>query len=81
MAYVSKIEPSAAEGLLKRIFDAAIARAGKVYQILAVQSLAPKALDASMGLYIATMHGKGELSRGDREMLAVVVSKVNGCHY
>lgn len=81
MAYVETVAVDAARGHLKRIYDAAISRAGKVYQILAIQSLVPAALDASMGLYIATMKAPGSLSRADREMLAVVVSKTNGCFY
>jgi alkylhydroperoxidase family enzyme len=36
---------------------------------------------ASIGLYLAIMHGRSGLSRARREMLAVVVSKANGCHY
>jgi len=38
-------------------------------------------LDASMGLYLEVMHGSGGLSRRRREMIAVVVSATNSCHY
>jgi alkylhydroperoxidase family enzyme len=38
-------------------------------------------LEASMGLYLEVMHGSGSLSRRRREMLAVVVSATNRCHY
>lgn len=81
MAYVETVSHEDADGRLKRIYDAAVARAGKVYRILAIQSLAPAMLDASMGLYLATMKTPGALSRADREMLAVVVSRTNGCFY
>ncbi len=34
-----------------------------------------------MGLYRAVMFGPSELSRTERELLAVVVSNANDCHY
>ena len=34
-----------------------------------------------VGLYTAVMHGESPLTRGQREMLAVVVSRANECHY
>jgi alkylhydroperoxidase family enzyme len=48
-------------------------------------SLAPRVLDASMALYQRVMFapsGAGiGLSRERRELLAVVVSRTNACHY
>ena len=43
--------------------------------------LAPRVLDASMGLYREVMFDADGLSRADAELLAVVVSRANGCHY
>ncbi len=34
-----------------------------------------------MGLYLAVMFGREGLSRRQRELLAVVVSRANDCHY
>ena len=34
-----------------------------------------------LGLYREVMFGRSELSRADREFLAVVVSRANDCHY
>jgi len=48
---------------------------------LKIHSLAPETLSAHLGLYLAVMHAPGDLSRARREMIAVVVSSVNGCHY
>src|SRR5262245_66516639 len=55
MAYIRQIPPDQATGALKRIFDEAIARAGKVWGILRVQSLNPGALEASTALYKTLM--------------------------
>jgi alkylhydroperoxidase family enzyme len=81
MAHVRQSPPSEATGALKRIFDEAIARAGKVWGILRIQSLNPAALDASMGMYKAVMFGPSPLSRSRREMMATVTSRANDCFY
>ena len=62
-------------------YDAAIARAGRVWQIIKIKSLNPPAMKQSTALYGTLMHGSSPLSRAQREMLAVVVSKANDCHY
>ncbi len=81
MAWIKTVEPAEAEGLLKKEYDQAVERAGKVFNILKIQSLNPRTLHASMELYLATMHGPSELSRAERELVATVVSQVNGCFY
>ena len=81
MAHIDTVPPDRATGLLKRIYDAAVARAGRVFQILRIQSLNPPTLQASMTLYQATMFGPSPLSRAEREMVAVVVSRANDCFY
>ena len=55
--------------------------AGHVANILAVHSLNPAALGAHFDLYRTLMFGRSELKRSLREMIAVVVSKTNECHY
>ena len=75
------IEEGEASGALKAEYDAAIARAGKVFNIVKAMSLNPETLRASMELYRAVMFGRSELSRAERELLAVVVSRANDCHY
>jgi uncharacterized peroxidase-related enzyme len=81
MAWIKVIEPQEATGELKQEYDAAVKRAGKVFNILKVQSLNPAALQASMQMYRTTMFGPSGLSRAEREMLATVVSWANHCFY
>ena len=81
MAWIKVVEPEEATGALKQEYDAALARAGKVFNILKVQSLNPQTLKASMQMYGATMYGTSGLSRAEREMLATVVSWANHCFY
>ena len=75
------IEEGEATGALKAEYDAAIACAGKVFNIVKAMSLNAETLRASMELYRAVMFGRSELSRAQRELLAVVVSRANDCHY
>ena len=81
VAFLRLIEPSEALGELKREYDAAVARAGKVFNIVKAMSLRPRVLRASMQLYREVMFGESGLSRSERELLAVVVSRANDCHY
>ncbi len=81
VAHLRLIGVDEASGRLKREYDAAIARAGRVYNIVRSMSLRPQVLRASMGLYGAIMHGESGLSRQERELLATVVSRTNDCHY
>ncbi|MEZ5993510.1 MAG: hypothetical protein R3E76_14330 [Planctomycetota bacterium] len=81
MAYIRQINPEDAEGLVKKHYKAGLKRAGKVYNILRVQSQTPEALHATMVFYETVMLGKGPLRRWVRELLATIVSKTNGCVY
>ncbi len=81
MAWIEKVPEDRAEGLLADVFEAAKGRAGKIYEILRVQSQNPRVLRRSIELYVEAMRGRSPLSRAQREMIAVVVSKTNDCHY
>ena len=81
MAHIRLVDVEEARAALRREYEAAVRRAGKVFNIVKAMSLRPPVLRASMGLYTAIMHGESELSRAERELLAVVVSAANDCHY
>ena len=81
MAHLRLIEVDEATGLLKEEYDAAVERAGKVFNIVKSMSLRPAVLKRSMQLYKEIMFGPSGLSRQERELLAVVVSRQNDCHY
>ena len=79
--HVRVIEVDEATGALRVEYDAAVGRAGKVFNIVKAMSLRPGVLKRSMQLYKAVMFGPSGLSRQERELLAVVVSRQNDCHY
>lgn len=82
MAWIELIRPEEASGLLRRLYAAAVKRAGKVFQVIQVQSRRPDTLRASTQLYMEIMASpKSPLARYQREMIATVVSRTNGCHY
>jgi alkylhydroperoxidase family enzyme len=81
MPHIRQIEVEEATGPLAKEYEAAIARAGKVFNIVKAMCLNPIVLNRSMALYKAIMFGPSELSRAERELLATVVSTANDCHY
>ena len=81
MAWIEQTEVADATGLLEKIYADAKKRGGRVFNILKLQSLNPPTLRASMGLYMQTTLADSPVSRSLREMIALVVSKTNECHY
>ena len=81
MAYIRLIDEGEADGLLKGEYDAAVERAGKVFNIVKAMSLRPRVLRASIELYQEIMFGESGLSRQERELLATVASAEQSCHY
>jgi uncharacterized peroxidase-related enzyme len=81
VAYLRLVDEDEASGLLKDEYDAAVARAGKVFNIVKAMSLRPSVLGRSMELYREIMFGTSGLNRPERELLATVVSRTNDCHY
>jgi alkylhydroperoxidase family enzyme len=81
VAWIKMIEPEEATGELQEEYARAVRRAGKVFNILKVQSLNSRVLHASMEIYLAAMYGPSGLTRAEREMLGTVVSWANDCFY
>ncbi len=81
MSRIKVIEPEEAFGRLKEIYDDIIKTRGKLADVHKIQSLRPESIVHHMDLYLEIMFSKSELSRAEREMMAVVVSVSNGCKY
>ena len=81
MPHIRLTEPDEATGLLASEYDAAIGRAGKIFNIVKAMSPRPETLQASMEMYKTIMFGPSSLSRAERELLATVTSSANDCHY
>ena len=81
MAWVKTIEPEAATGQLKKIYEATGERAGYVPNIAKLQSLCPETMGLGFALYRQIMDAETGISRRQRVLIGTVVSKVNGCLY
>ena len=81
MPWMRTIGLDEATGYLKQQLEAAVKRAGRIWHIVDIMSLNPRVLRTSMDFYAAVMYGTSPLSRGQRELIAVVVSRVNHCRY
>lgn len=81
MAWIEMIEATKAQGVLKTYYKKYGDPFTGVDNILRIHSLNPDSLKHHYDLYKHLMVGKSGLSRMQREMIAVVVSKRNGCHY
>jgi uncharacterized peroxidase-related enzyme len=81
MAWIKVIDESDAEGELKENYNKLTAPWGGVDSILKIHSLNPQSLTGHFQFYKTLMHGASELSRTQREMIAVTVSAINHCVY
>lgn len=81
MPWIRQIPIGEATGLLRRQFQAALARAGRVWNIVHIMSLNPAVLEASIRFYRVLMMGRSPLSRAQRELLATVTSAELACRY
>ncbi len=81
MAWIKTVSPAEASGELLDVYNRMRDPAGNIANILGVHSLNPAALRTHFDFYRTLMFGRSELSRAQREMIAVVVSKTNACHY
>lgn len=81
MPWIKQITIDQASGLVKKELEKAVARAGRVWNIVQIMSLNGRVMKSSMEMYGATMFAASPLTRAQREMLAVVVSKANHCVY
>ena len=81
MPHVHVLEYDETAGVARREYDAAIRRAGRIWNIVSIQSQLPEVMRDSMRLYSSIMFGESPLTRAQREMIAVVTSGTNECHY
>jgi alkylhydroperoxidase family enzyme len=81
MAWIPLITQDLATTELQKIYDKIGASRGEVANILTVMGLHPAALAAHFDLYKNLMFAASPLTRRQREMIGVVVSATNQCHY
>jgi alkylhydroperoxidase family enzyme len=71
-----------ADPMLEELYAAARdPTTGELDNILAVHGLHPAGLKAHLELYRAVMRGTRTLRKVERELIALLVSRLNRCHY
>jgi uncharacterized peroxidase-related enzyme len=70
-----------APAAVKELFDEASERVGFLPNVLRIYALRPRHLELWNAFYEDLMRGESALSKAQREMIAVVVSTINRCHY
>jgi len=80
MAWIEWVDERDASGKLAELYAAHRGHFG-VDHILKIHSLNPESLEHHYRLYEHLMRGPSGLSRTEREMIAVAVSRANDCVY
>ncbi len=81
MPYIDTIDESNATGPLAALYKRTGNPDGTVDNVMKIHALNPDSLTAHFELYVQCMHKTSPLTRAEREMVAVVVSRLNGCRY
>lgn len=80
--WIETVSESAADGPLAELYDLTRDREnGRVDNIMSIHSLHPEGLRTHYELYREVMTGTATLRKVERELIALVVSKLNDCHY
>ena len=82
MAWINAIREDEWEDDLAALY-ASIADpdSGRVDNIMQIHSLDPAAMSGHQAVYEAAMGSTKTLRKVERELIALVVSDINGCHY
>jgi alkylhydroperoxidase family enzyme len=82
MAWIEMVEEPEATGVLGELYGrTSDPQHGRVDNILRIHSLHPEGLRTHYELYREVMTGTRTLRKVEREMIALVVSVINDCHY
>ncbi len=82
MAWIETIREDEWDGDLADLYPSVVDRTNhRVDNIMQIHSLNPRGLAAHNTLYISAMAGTATLRKVERELVALVVSGINQCHY
>ena len=81
MTWIKTTDPETATGRTKEVFERIDRERGHIANVFVAEGMEPDVLDRQVDIYEHLMMGAGPLSRGEREMIAVVVSAANKCAY
>lgn len=82
MAWIETKREDQWEGTLAELYERLVDREhNRVDNIMQIHSLDPAAMEGHLAVYTVAMSSTSTLRRVERELIAHVVSDINGCHY
>jgi len=82
MSWIDTIPPEEADETLAELYERVLdPHTGRLDNIMRIHSLHPRGLLSHQELYEAVMRPTRTLRKAEREMIALVVSRINECHY
>lgn len=81
MSFIDYINYEDAPEALKELYQQYGGENNIPANIVRIAGPNPKAMEGHINFYRSIMFNKSPLSRNQQEMIAVVVSAINGCHY
>jgi alkylhydroperoxidase family enzyme len=82
VAWIKVVDDKSADEQLTDVYARMVDPAyGRVDNIMQIHSLHPEGMQAHWELYREVMPGTRTLPKVDRELIALVVSFLNDCHY
>ena len=81
MPWVKPVEESEADGEVKEVYHRIAGDKGRLGNLEKVRGLLPQTIRLQSELYKVLMFGPSDLSRVQREMIVLVISRANRCRY
>lgn len=81
MAWIKQVNEKDADGKLMEVYDELLNARGKVSNIMKVHSLDANTMKHHLDLYLSIMFNESNITREEKELIAVVVSSLNNCSY
>lgn len=81
MAFIPYVTYEEASDRLKAIYDKMGGLDKAPANIIRISSVKPPVMEGHVALFRSIMTTKSPLTRAQKEMIAVVVSGINQCHY
>jgi len=82
VAWIDTIREDEWDGDLAGLYGAVVDRPhDRVDNVIQVHSLDARGLAAHQAVYASAMAGTATLRKVERELIAIVVSQINDCHY
>ncbi|MBI1933086.1 MAG: peroxidase-related enzyme [Ignavibacteriales bacterium] len=81
MAWIKQINENEATGKLKQVYDEILNTRGKISNVMKIHSIDVDSMKHHLDLYLSIIYSESNISKEEKELIAVVVSSINNCSY